>query len=86
MPQRIGEFWTAGHYGKNEVSRVIVLLQSRELSIPRECVSGCLKRLCHTREIGKRCRGMATLVSGQLIKGEVRLLSRIIGEDVRGNH
>ena len=35
MPQRIDVFWTAGHCGRDDISRLLVPLQSRELSIPK---------------------------------------------------
>lgn len=43
MPQRTDVFWTAGHCGIDEVSRLVVLLHSRELSVPTECVLEVLK-------------------------------------------
>lgn len=44
MPQRVDGFWTAGHCGRDEVSRVVVLLQSRGLSIPIEHILDVLKQ------------------------------------------
>lgn len=43
MPQRI-VFWTAGHCNRDEVLRVVVLLLSRELSVPTEHVREVLKQ------------------------------------------
>jgi hypothetical protein len=37
-------FWTAGHCGRDNVSRAVVLLQSRELSDPAERVLDVLKQ------------------------------------------
>jgi hypothetical protein len=33
VAQKIDMFWTAGHCGRDDISRVMVLLQSRELSV-----------------------------------------------------
>ena len=44
MPQSIDVFWTAGQCGRDDISRIVVLLQSRELSIPIECVPEVLKQ------------------------------------------
>ena len=44
MPQRIDVFWTAGHCDRSDISRAVVLLQSRELSVPTECVPEVLKQ------------------------------------------
>jgi hypothetical protein len=44
MPQRIDVFWTAGHCGRDDISRLLVPLQSRELSIPKGRVPEVLKQ------------------------------------------
>ena len=36
-------FWIAGHCGRDDILRVMVLLQSRELSVPTERVPEVLK-------------------------------------------
>ena len=78
-------FWTAGHCVRDEVSRVVVLLQSRELSIPTERVLEALKQLATSKTgIEERYGVMATSESGQGSKGEVRLLDSITGEAVSG--
>ena len=74
-------FWTAGHCVRDEVSRVVALLQSRELSIPTERVLEALKQLATSKTgIEERYGVMATSESGQVSKGEVSLLDSITGE------
>ena len=81
MPQRIDVFSFAGHCGRDDTSRVIVLLQSRELSVPTERVLEVLKQfVTPKRGIEVRYGVMATSESGQLT--EVRLLGSITGEAV----
>ena len=64
----------------------MVLLQSRELSISIERVLEVLKQFAMPkRGIVVRYRVRATLESGQLTKGEVRLLGSITGEAVSDN-
>jgi hypothetical protein len=49
----------AGHCGRDEVSRVVVLLQSRELSIPTEHVTEVLKQFATPkRRIAERYENM----------------------------
>ena len=79
-------FWTAGHCGRDDISRVMVLLLSRELSVPTGCVPDVLKQFAMPkRGIEVRYGVMTTSESGQLTKGEVRLLGSITGEAVSGN-
>ena len=86
MPQRIDMFWTAGHCGRDEVSRVVVLLRSRELRVPAESVLEILKQFATPkRGIEERYGVMATSESGQLTEGEVRLLCSVTREAVGGN-
>lgn len=67
MPQRIDVLWTAGHCGRDDILRVIVLLQSRELSVPTEHVPEALKQFAMPKRwIEVRYGVMATLESGQL--------------------
>jgi hypothetical protein len=37
-------FWTAGHCGRDDITRAVVLVQSRELSISTEGVPEVLKQ------------------------------------------
>ena len=61
----------------------MVLLQSRELSIPTECVLQVLKPfVMPKRGIEERYGVIATAELGQLIKGEVRLHGSITIEAV----
>ena len=63
--------------------RSMVLLKSRELSVPTGCVPEVLKQFATSkRGIKVRYGVMATLESGQLTKGEVRLLDNITGDTV----
>ena len=79
-------FWTAGHCGRDDISRVMVLLQSRELSVPTERVPEVLKQFPMPRRgIEARYGVMATLDSGQLTKSEVRLLGSITRITVSDN-
>ena len=79
-------FRTEGHCGRDDISRVMVLLQSMELSIPTERVLEVLKQFATPkREIEVRYGVMAILESGQLTKGEVRLLGSITGDAVSNN-
>ena len=83
----IDGFWPAGHCGRDEVSRVVVLLQSKELSVPAERILDVLKQFAMPkRGLDKKYGVMATWESGQLIKGEVRLLGSIPGGAVSGNY
>ena len=43
MPQRIDAFWTAGYCGRDDISRIMALLQSRGLSVPTGHVLEVLK-------------------------------------------
>lgn len=36
-------FWTKEHCGRDRVSRIVVLLQPRETSVPKECIPEVLK-------------------------------------------
>ena len=64
----------------------MVLLQSRELSIPTERVPEVLKQSATSkREIEVRYGVMTTLDSGQQTRGEVRLLGNITRDDVSDN-
>ena len=47
-------FWTAGHCGRDDISRVMVLMLSRELSVPTGCVPEVLKQFAMSK---KRDRG-----------------------------
>ena len=79
-------FWTVGHCDRDEISRVMVLLQSGELSIPTEYVLDVLKQFAMPkRGIEIRYVVMATLESRQLTKAEVKLLGSITGEAVSDN-
>ena len=79
-------FWTAGHCGRDDISRVMVLLQSRELSVPIERVPDVLKQFAMPkRGIEVKYGVMATLESGQLTKDEVRLLGNITRDAVSDN-
>ena len=79
-------FWTAGHCGRDDISRVMVLLQSRELSVPTGRVPEVLKQFAMPkRGIEVRYGVMATLESRQLTKAEVKLLGSITGEAVSDN-
>ena len=83
MPQRIDVFWIAGHCGRDDISRLMVLLQSRELNVPTERVPEFLKQFpMPKRGTEVRYRVMVTSESGQLTKGEVRLFGSITGEPV----
>ena len=58
-----------------------------ELSIPTEGVLEVLKHFAMPkRGIEVRCGVMATLESGQLTKGEVRLLGSVTGDTISGNY
>jgi hypothetical protein len=60
--------------------------QFRELSVPIECVSEVLVQFgIPKRGVEERYGIMETSESGQLTKGEVRLLCSITGEGVSGN-
>jgi hypothetical protein len=64
----------------------VVLLQSREFSIPTECVLEVLKQFAMPkRGIEKRYGDMETSESEQLTKGEVRLLGSITRQAVSGS-
>ena len=79
-------FWSAGHCGKDDIPRVMVLLQSRELRIPTERVPEVLKHFAMPkRGVGIRYVVMTTLESRQLTKAEVMLLGSITGEAVSDN-
>ena len=66
--------------------RDMVSLKSRELSVPTGRVPEVLKQfVMPKRGIEIRYGVMATLESGQLTKGEVRLLGSITGEAVSDN-
>ena len=79
-------FRTAGHCDRDDISRVTVLLQSRELSVPTERVPEVLKPIVMPkRGIEVKYGVMATLESGQLTKGEVRSFGSITGEAVSDN-
>ena len=79
-------FWTAGHCGRDDISRVMVLLQSRELSIPIECVPDVLKQFAMPKRGIEVTYGvMAMSESGQLAKGEVKLLDSITGDTASDN-
>jgi hypothetical protein len=86
VSQRIDVFWTAGHCGRDDISRVMVLLQSKELSVPTEQIPEILKQFAMPKR-GKEVRyGVMTISeSGQLTKGEVRLLGSITGDAVSDN-
>ena len=43
-------FWTGGHCGRHQASRVIVLLQSRDLSLLTEHVPRGVKTVCHGKQ------------------------------------
>lgn len=81
MLQRIDMFQTAEHCGRDDISRVMVLFQSRELSVPIKRVLEVLQQfVTPKRGIEVRYGVMATSESGQLT--EVRLLGSITGEAV----
>jgi hypothetical protein len=76
-------FWTEGHCGRDDVSRVMVLLQARELSVSTEQVPEVLKQFATSKsEIEVRYGVMATLDLGQLARGEVRLVGSITRDAV----
>ena len=86
MPQRIDVFRTTWHCGRDDILRDMVLLKSRELSVPTGRVPEVLKQFAMPkRGIEVRYGVMATLESGQLIKGEARLCGSISREAVRGD-
>ena len=59
------------------------LLQSRELSVPTECVPEVLNQFAMPKRWTEvRYRVMVTSESGQLTKGEVTLFGSITGEPV----
>jgi hypothetical protein len=71
-------FWTVGHCVRDEISRVMVLLQSGELSIPTEYVLDVLKQSVSLKMvIENRYEVVATPKSGQPMKGEVMLLGMV---------
>lgn len=79
-------FWTGGHCGRDGISRVMVLLQSREPSAPTECVPEVLKQFATPKgEVEERYGVVATSESGQLTKSEVRLSGCITGKTVSGH-
>ena len=79
-------FRTEGHCGRDDISRVMVLMLSRELSVPTGCVPEVLKQFAMPkRGIEVRYGVMATLESRQLTKAEVKLLGSITGEAVSDN-
>ena len=83
MPECHRELMCSGLQGivAEMISRVMVLLQSRELSVPTGCVPEVLKQFAMPkRGIEVKYGVMATLESGQLTKGEVRLLGSIPGD------
>ena len=75
---KIRGFVAVGHSGRDEILRLIVLLQSRELSVPTERVPEVFKQFATSkREIEVRYGVMAILDLGQLVRGEIRLLGSI---------
>ena len=50
MPQKTYVLWTARHCSRNDISRVVVLLQSRELRVPIEDVLEVLKQFAITKK------------------------------------
>ena len=59
-----------GHCGRDDVSRVMVLLQSRELSVPTERVPEVFKQFATPKKgIEVRYGVMATLDLWQLARG-----------------
>ena len=86
VPQRIDVFRTTWHYGRYDILRDMVLLKSRELSVPTGRVPEVLKQFAMPkRGIEIRYVVMATLESRQLTKAEVKLLGSITGEAVSDN-
>lgn len=64
----------------------MVLLQSREPSVPTECVPEVLKQFATPkREIEERHGVVVTSESGKLTMGEVKLLGCITGKAVSGH-
>ena len=79
-------FRTTWHYGRYDILRDMVLLKSRELSVPTGRVTEVLKQFAMPkRGIEVRYGVMATLESRQLTKAEVKLLGSITGEAVSDN-
>jgi hypothetical protein len=77
-------FWSAGHCGSDGILRVMVLLQSRELSILIGHVPEVLKHFATPkREMEVKYRVMATSESGQLTKDKVSLLGSFTRDAVR---
>lgn len=86
MPQRIDVFRTTRRCGRDDILRDMVLLKSRELSVPTGRVPEVLKQFAMPkRGIEVRYGVMATLESRQLTKAEVKLLGSITGEAVSDN-
>ena len=79
-------FRTTWHYGRDDILRDMVLLKSRELSVPTGRVPEVLIQFAMPkRGIEVRYGVMATLESGQLTKDEVRLLGSITRNAVSNN-
>ena len=79
-------FRTTWHCGRDDILRDMVLLKSRELSVPTGRVPEVLKQFAMPkRGIEVRYGVMATLESRQLTKAEVKLLGSITGEAVSDN-
>ena len=79
-------FRTTRRCGRDDILRDMVLLKSRELSVPTGCVTEVLKQFAMPkRGIEVRYGVMATLESRQLTKAEVKLLGSITGEAVSDN-
>ena len=82
VPQRI-VFWIAGHCARDDISKLLVLVQSRELSAPTEPVPEVLKWFAMPkRRTEVRYGVMVISDTGQITKGEVRLFGSITGEAV----
>ena len=79
-------FRTTRHYGRYDILRDMVLLKSRELSVPTGRVPEVLKQFAMPkRGIEVRYGVMATSESGQLTKGKVRSLGSITRDAVSDN-
>lgn len=86
MPQRIDTFWIAGHSGRDEISRVVVLLLSSESSVSYRMCCRCLKIVCHAKKRNReKVWSHGNIKVRAADKGEVRLLGSIPGKAVSGS-
>lgn len=78
-------FWSVEHCSRDEVSRVIILLYSREL-IPMEQTLHVIKQSATPKRVTEKWYGvMVTPESWQLVKCELKLSDGITGGALSSN-